>query len=410
MTIAEQLQSFIRNESLDKYISVYDRNGKIEFEIDNYERKQLTKLLEYIHGINEDKHKIIVKLGIRFYRSEFNDKMYLSNCIFNENVYFEKCVFIKNIDIKNTTFKKEVGFSESIFKSKTRFHETTFCQTAYFNNTIFEDLVDFYKAKFKATQKFALTDFLGKAIFTKVIFYKQIQFIYNKVKQETMISFEDTEFRESLDISRANFWCKLQFWGATVNLEPKELWLYQFDDIEEQEVKNTEIALKRIRESFRIIKHEFRSNGNNIEALDFHKNEMIIYQKELKEREKRGDLELKNLITLWFNLFTLWFNKISNDFGTSWIRGILFTLIVTLIFYAFFLISLYNQLEFDFLSGSIKMTVKTFFQFLNITSWDFKPFGIESYNLAYIVLFIGRIFIGYGFYQTIQAFRKYGKN
>ena len=27
-----------------------------------------------------------------------------------------------------------------------------------------------------------------------------------------------------------------------------------------------------------------------------------------------------------------------------------------------------------------------------------------------IILFIGRIFIGYGYYQTIQAFRKFGKS
>lgn len=34
----------------------------------------------------------------------------------------------------------------------------------------------------------------------------------------------------------------------------------------------------------------------------------------------------------------------------------------------------------------------------------------KDLGLGYAILFIGRIFIGYGYYQTIQAFRKYGKN
>ena len=46
---------------------------------------------------------------------------------------------------------------------------------------------------------------------------------------------------------------------------------------------------------------------------------------------------------------------------------------------------------------------------------DLKPFDKdvstqEVSELSYLILFIGRIFIGYGYYQTIQAFRKFGKS
>jgi hypothetical protein len=61
----------------------------------------------------------------------------------------------------------------------------------------------------------------------------------------------------------------------------------------------------------------------------------------------------------------------------------------------------------------IPITIKYFLQFLNIAKWGYSPFGIDiqkSYPEGYIILFIGRIFIGYGYYQTIQAFRKFGKN
>ena len=101
---------------------------------------------------------------------------------------------------------------------------------------------------------------------------------------------------------------------------------------------------------------------------------------------------------------------VSNYFGTSWARGFGFTIFSTLLFYIIFLLTLSSKLEFEWSANSMGSTCKHFIEFLNIANWDIKPFGIENYNWAYIVLFIGRIFIGYGYYQTIQAFRKYGKN
>ncbi|MCQ4155647.1 hypothetical protein [Riemerella anatipestifer] len=51
-----------------------------------------------------------------------------------------------------------------------------------------------------------------------------------------------------------------------------------------------------------------------------------------------------------------------------------------------------------------------YLRFLNLTDWKYEFFNIKDLGLGYAILFIGRIFIGYGYYQTIQAFRKYGKN
>ncbi|MCP4336273.1 MAG: hypothetical protein GY679_00265 [Mycoplasma sp.] len=85
---------------------------------------------------------------------------------------------------------------------------------------------------------------------------------------------------------------------------------------------------------------------------------------------------------------------------------------ITFVFFQLLLIYLKIEyaVKFDFTQTAVVDTFKIFFQFLNITNWDYKPFGIEDNGIVYIILFIGRIFIGYGYYQTIQAFRKYGKN
>ncbi|GIM55405.1 pentapeptide repeat-containing protein [Capnocytophaga cynodegmi] len=107
----------------------------------------------------------------------------------------------------------------------------------------------------------------------------------------------------------------------------------------------------------------------------------------------------------------LWFNKNSNDFGTNWMVGVNFTLFVGLITYLLVLIPLTDKLDFipDF--EGIGYFLKYYGELLNPMSWNsIKPFGQELNNWQYIVSFIGRIFIGYGYYQTIQAFRKYGKS
>lgn len=193
----------------------------------------------------------------------------------------------------------------------------------------------------------------------------------------------------------------MNFWGVQIDWNPKETWLYEADVFSNTTIKKNGKALKRLRESCRIIKNEFTKDNNKIEALEYHKNEMALYYKELKLKKP----EKKNE-----ELITTWFNRISNYFGTSWTRGLVFTLITTFIFYIIFVISLSSELEFEWSLNSVGETCKHYFEFLNITNWTIKPFGIENYNWAYIVLFIGRIFIGYGYYQIIQAFRKYGKN
>ena len=221
----------------------------------------------------------------------------------------------------------------------------------------------------------------------------------------------------------------MNFWGVDIHWNPKDQWLYQTDYIENFLPKETITGIKRLRESCRIIKQEFTKDNNAIEALEFHKSEMYLYYKELKCKLKinneTGAKSWKHIVKQKFTnskyyiinflshideLITLWFNKVSNHFGTNWISGVKFTLIVTLLFYIVFLLSLSHDLAFEWSGVAISATFKHFVEFLNITNWSIKPFGVENYNWAYIILFIGRIFIGYGYYQTIQAFRKYGKN
>ena len=106
----------------------------------------------------------------------------------------------------------------------------------------------------------------------------------------------------------------------------------------------------------------------------------------------------------------LWFNKNSNVFGTDWVVGINYTLFVTLISTTIIL-SLSSNIDFLPNLEGIGNFLRSLVEMLNITEWkEIEILGERPNNWQYILIFLARIFIAYGIYQTIQAFRKFGKS
>lgn len=121
------------------------------------------------------------------------------------------------------------------------------------------------------------------------------------------------------------------------------------------------------------------------------------------------------IIALLFYLFLdnnrilLYFNKYSNNFGTNWVSGIIFTILSSLLTFSSLITQRQVKLQLD-LEG-VGNFLKGLVDILNLTDWnEMTILGEKLTNWQYIFLFIGRIFIGYGYYQTIQAFRKFGKS
>ncbi len=121
------------------------------------------------------------------------------------------------------------------------------------------------------------------------------------------------------------------------------------------------------------------------------------------------------MLLLYFSIekdkIILWFNKNSNEFDTNWVVGVNFSLLVGTLTYLIVLLSMFifTDLTIDNINSSIFLT--SLADVFNITKWDnLEIIGVKLKGFSYLLLFIGRIFIGYGYYQTIQAFRKFGKS
>lgn len=105
----------------------------------------------------------------------------------------------------------------------------------------------------------------------------------------------------------------------------------------------------------------------------------------------------------------LWFSKYSNDFNRSWIRGVAFTLLTTLFFY--FIIN-YSGTEvqyfiIDFKFYNFDKVVEGYICLLDIFNLSSIPQPMQLTISGRIMLFVAKIFIAFGSWQTIYAFYKY---
>lgn len=107
----------------------------------------------------------------------------------------------------------------------------------------------------------------------------------------------------------------------------------------------------------------------------------------------------------------LFFNKISNDFGQSWVRGIIFTMAFAYIFYL--LINFYGLekpiFRFAWSLEGFGTAWKEYLKILNVLNFNDKLDNFKFTALGETLFFVSKVFVSYGIYQTVSAFRKFGK-
>ena len=348
-----------------------------------------------------------------------------------------------------------------------------------------------------------------------------LQFIYNKVDKNSYINFESAKFEKSLDISRANFNCNLNFWNISIQDKNISKFTRYKDDFSKHRKEGTVPSVyKQIRETYRIIKDNFYKQNNKVEGLCFYEKEMNVYLEEKREETNKKsppknrktfiekfreepilnvgqllvfistilwaiskclifyiasviftsliilEIVIKNkrslkyrnpikqnyympiillgtaivllyvyiynvenfwyligvyiiilfsMLLLYFPIekdkIILWLNKNSNEFDTNWVVGVNFSLLVGILSYLVVLVAMNDDIELDTSYRGISNFITSLVDVFNLTKWvNLEIIGIRLKGFPYLLLFIGRIFIGYGYYQTIQAFRKFGKS
>ncbi len=182
------------------------------------------------------------------------------------------------------------------------------------------------------------------------------------------------------------------------------------------------------RESIAKVKNSYLKRNDIVNSLAYKAKEMKYYSEHLnfkspyfnkilggaKEKNdyKKGKDTFEEYVLL--NL-----NRISNSFGMSWIRGIIFTCITALFFFVLIntlgvkssLLFVWGWEGWDSFGDVWKYYLNMFY--LLDFKEKFKDLltgkSLELNALGETLFFVSKIFVSYGIYQTISAFRKYGK-
>lgn len=317
------------------------------------------------------------EIELDFYNCTFN-KMVNVVGVINGTVNFNHCTYKDKFHISECTFEKKVQLSNCTFKE------------IYFDHSKFIENVEFWANTFTKKTIFFKTAFLSNVEFANVVFEQNVLFTYTRCSKYFV--FQRTVFRQGLDLSLILIDGTLSIF----NIHLKDFATYKGDNYNKAIMSDGEIPLVNKRETFRIIKRNFERRQNMADSLPFKALEKVALREEIKIKDKFWDRRL------------LWLNSVSNNFGLSYGQAILFIFIVALISFILSRLFISDYQYFSISWESANEFWSSFFQFLNPTH---KPFYLGdnlSYNAGYFIFdYLGRIFIGYGIYQFIQAFRKY---
>ena len=364
-------------------------------------------------------------------------------------------------EIETNEFKEKVEFKECDFNLHIQFDDIKFSdkfimqecnvKIVSFRNTTFNSLADFWRTTFKEKVIFYKTDFNATAVFSAVKFEENVLFTYSLIADK--IIFRGTQFKKNVDFSLAIISGELNLFD--LNLKESKAPTEPID-ISETEYENNVskvglVPIKNYRETLRIIKHYFIKNEDYFTANIFSRLEkkeitkilkQTIFSKKITKRiiekiniefteikktntepyhyiKERRSIETNKVLlkqkylssSYFFDMIGLFFNWISNNHKNSYIQAIIFTFVIGLISFYVSLTLVSEKIIIDNCDFIIENLKNHFFTFLNPTHKkislscvveDHNEYGIK-YNA---INFLGRLFVGYGFYQTIQAFRK----
>jgi hypothetical protein len=281
--------------------------------------------------------------------------------------------------------EKSVAFNFHSYSEKISFKSCSF-DTLNIENTTFKKLFELNNCVIVKPSVFNKVEFKGNAVFTLSKFKNNLLFTYSTF--EKLGIFSRAEFENcGIDLSQTIINGNLVFFETKVgNYKTKKI-NSTSKDFDEAITKSGVIPDQNKRETFRIIKHQLLGQNNLIEAEKYAKLEKLSFMLEILKSLNFS--KIPSFLTLIANL-------ISNYFKTSWLVALGFIFGFAMLF----------DLWLNNVSNIYLYTDNTLIKLINPT--DFSFYNVfENDGYAYRIYLAGKIVIGFGIYQLIQAFRKF---
>lgn len=415
----------IKTDSLE----IYRSNFYSEVSLGNFEGEKYF----FSDNVYMESSKFLQRID--FYNGKIEEKLYIHKVEFEEQVVFRREIDIHSINFVEVRAKHNVSID---FQDNFEYLQFSDC---WFNTSLtvhnFEKLINYSKnvnidfdgviyGNYIIEEIPTISIHMSCINFGNIIFHNiDTKFItlsrffnYNKLffnsirynkNYNILVIFDsnigNTEF-ENIDFRKFNevvvVKSDVSSMLLTNSLFPKEIQIKSEAprlgyEIPELEKINDNMYF---RDSYRQLKVAMEKMGNRYYSLIYKSKEMYYQRRELKWGSDK---------------FLLYINYISNNNGISWTRGIIFTLSCALIAYVFLNSQLNEPLFYWSLKVSRSEIIEAFkIGFKNYVSFlsSFPVLKLKDLKVNWIVdlvVFLSRIFVSVGIYQTITAFRKYGK-
>ncbi|SHJ66754.1 Pentapeptide repeat-containing protein [Maribacter aquivivus] len=318
----------------------------------------------------------------------------------------------------NCHFYGDLVAEESTLDCKVKFRNCHFHGDVNFRNTTFKDLADFWKCTFHKPITFYKTDFYSTVVFSASTFKENVLFTYTLI--DKLMILRGTNPEKGFDLSLAIIAGQISVYDFKMDDYKSFGKIYKETNKAIDENKSLEysdayetiydaavtighkIPIENKRETYRILKSQLESHKNFIDAVPYRVMENKTLLKESWKKLVNGHTFSRPIS----NIIVLSLNAISNWFGQSYILGFIFTASIGGLFFTWMLSYIGH---FELTTDVTEWQWQYYVQYLNPTHRaDFMKAVDENPSQGFYILdFVGRIFIGYGIYQIIQAFRKY---
>ncbi len=394
------------------------------FRLSNIEGKINISDSKFISKVDFSNNKFNKNLNIT---ADFRE-LFLHNSIFNDILNIRESN-IEKIDLSSCYFNKKLNIKES------ELGEINF-SNSHFNDTA-KITLNSYNDNFNLDYSFSIFNSLfiidsdsGKEKGDIINLKKEISFERSLISQDALIlirnvNSEDKEYKGTIDFNAANVLGTISLQSIKVEkIDLKDSTItgnINFEDVDFKE-GNRKTYLK--------VKNELLKQNNKIDSLEYKSKELNHYLKEIDVKSKfYNNLYNSNKKSDWIlgvimlplllfkalckkqsrEVILLYINKLSNSFGQSWVRGVFFTLFIWIFYFCLYKIMGCYTFDIKYLNETLGEALSYFWLFGGLNELkDIKTMKFNISLLEIVPYILGKIFIAFGIYQTIAAFRKYG--
>lgn len=340
---------------------------------------------------------------IGFIDTNFLRDFVIEDSHFNANVNFQRCKFeCGKLDIHKSEFTQNIILLNCDIKNEFIFHHIKILSIELFNSEFHQNV------NFISTQ-------IGRLILNDIKFNQEL--LFSDIELDSYLILSNMNIKK-LYLGNPNvigntiFKKPVYIENSTIDeLKSENIVFETFVSLNGSNIKNiffnniyfAKYPLSISRTNFRVVQDLNTARVLKNEAQRASDSFMVTH---LKARE----LEMYYKTLLWFkkpwDKLVLFLNKWSNSFGTNWIRGILFTVFVWILFFSLYVIfrdgwgDKFIWADSEYLYESA--------QFLWVLN-GVSGLTNEPNFWTLLCFFLGKIAIGYGIFQTVAAFRKHGK-